>query len=76
MEKQMSAQTYGIIANGKVLKNVTVTSFVDYEDHAAKIIAEQRSKKTLDVMPFNRKGLHERITKDGGTDVRLFPMDE
>ena len=70
----MSVQTYGIIANGKALENVTVTSFVDWEDIAAKAAAEERSKKTIgDVMPFHRARLAKRLGSDGATEIRLFP---
>lgn len=67
------AMQYGVLADGKPLKHVTVTSFVDWEDIAAHKIAEQRAGKTLPMMPIHRANLQRRMAVDGATEIRLFP---
>ena len=70
----MTGMQYGVIANGKAIEHVTVTSFVDWEDIAAHKIAEQRAGKNLPIMPIHRASLQRRMAADGATDIRLFPV--
>lgn len=71
----MTQQTYGLIAAGRVIEGVTITSFADWEDFAAKDAAEERSGKTIsDVMPFHRARFQKRLAEDGANEIRLFPV--
>ena len=71
---QMQQLQYGVIANGKAIENVTITSFVDWEDIAAHAMAEEKSGKKLPIMPIHRNALQKRMAEDGSTETRLFPV--
>lgn len=71
----MTQQTYGLIANGRAIEGVTLTTFADWEDFAAMAAAEAKSGKQIDsVMPFNRSRLQQRLAEQGATELRLFPI--
>lgn len=69
----MSAHTFGIIAEGKPLSNITVTAFADWQDYALLAMSNEK-KKTNNVEPFVQHNLHRRLASDGATDIRLFPV--
>lgn len=72
-------QTYGIIADGKAVPNVTLTTYSDERDRAVssgicakKDIHDEKGQEQV-LSNVVTRGIRRRVVQQGAADVRLFP---